>query len=139
MILGIGHDLCDIRRIERLLETLPQRFKSRIYTEKERAAAQGRQNEAAYLALRFAAKEAIYKAFSRYDQTGMSWHHAEILNDSKTGAPTVSLYGPCLEALCHAAPDGYDADIQLSLSDEYPYASAYVILSARPLLSSGRA
>ena len=130
MILGIGHDICDIRRIEAILERQDKRFKARIFTNAEILAAEASNREAAFLALRFAAKEAVYKAFGRYDQTGMSWQQAEIACHSEKGAPILSLSGQCLIVLNQLIPENYQADIHLSLSDEYPYASAYVILAA---------
>lgn len=136
MILGIGHDICDIRRVERILQRSGPRFKARIFTPAEITAAEASWREAAFLALRFAAKEAVYKAFGRYDQAGMSWHQAEILSDNRAGAPSLTLYGQCKKILDAATPAGFEPDIHLSLCDEYPYASAYVILSIKPLTSS---
>lgn len=136
MILGIGHDLCDIRRIESILEKQGERFKARIFTPSEVKAAESSQRQAAYLALRFAAKEAVYKAFGRYNQKGMSWQHAEIVSKSDFGAPILTLSGVCAQTLDALIPEGSEADIHLSLSDEYPYASAYVILAAKPMMAA---
>ena len=132
MIIGIGHDLCDIRRIEAILKSKGQRFKSRIFTNAEAKAAEASNREASYLALRFAAKEAVYKAFGSYNQDGLTWHDVEVVNKSEKGAPTLTLSGACLERLHEIMPQDYVPDIHLSLSDEYPYASAYVVLAAKP-------
>ena len=134
MILGIGHDICDIRRIEAILERQGERFKERIFTPAERVAAEASNRQAAFLALRFATKEAVYKAFGAYDQQGMGWHDAEIASKTDKGAPILTLSGKCKTELERLLPPNYGADIHLSLSDEYPYASAYVILAAKPVI-----
>ena len=132
MILGIGHDLCDIRRIESILKSKGERFKTRIYTPAEVKAAEALNREAAFLALRFAAKEAVYKAFGAFNQDGMTWHDVEVVQKSDKGAPILTLSGACQKMLGQIVPEGYVSDIHLSLCDEYPYASAYVILAAKP-------
>ena len=137
MILGIGHDVCDIRRIEKTLLRHGSRFEKRVFTPAERRQADKRgAGKAAYLAKRFAAKEAVFKAFSRTNQTGMYWHHAEVTSaparPAQPAAPRVHLTGVCAEKLAEWLPPGWEADIHISLSDEFPLASAFVVLAARP-------
>ena len=129
MIIGIGHDICDQRRIARLMDRFGQRFITRVYTRAEQAELAGRSNKAAYLAGRFAVKEAVYKALSSADQTGMHWHHAETLS-SASGAPELVLSGACLDGLDKLLSGGMAADIHVSISDEPPYSSAFVVVSA---------
>ena len=94
MIIGIGHDICDQRRITRLLERFGRRFLSRVLTSAEQSELATRANKAAYLAGRFAVKEAVYKALSSANQTGMHWQHAQTLS-SAAGAPVLTLSGAC--------------------------------------------
>lgn len=140
MILGIGHDLCDIRRIDKALQRHGQRFEERVFTKAERIAAAAKgTGKAAFYAKRFAAKEAVFKAFSRLDQTGMSWHHAEITSQPSSpgqpAAPQLVLHGPCAEKLAGWLPPGWEADIHISLSDEYPMAAAFILLGGRPVMA----
>ena len=90
MIIGVGHDICDQRRIAMLAARFGDRFTTRIYSPAEQAELALRQNRAAYLASRFAVKEAVYKALSATDQAGMRWQHAQTLSSS-AGAPVLSL------------------------------------------------
>lgn len=137
MILGIGHDICDIRRIEKTLSRHGSRFEKRVFTAAERREADKRgAGKTAYLAKRFAAKEAVFKAFAGWDQSGMRWHHAEVTNAPKgslqRSPPQLRLGGACAEKLAEWLPPGWEADIHISLSDEFPLASAFVVLAARP-------
>jgi len=129
VILGIGTDIVDERRIQRSIERFGDRFMDRIFTAAERSAAGRRGQPSLYLAKRFAAKEAIYKALTGAGIAGMGWQDAEITNNPR-GAPEVSLTGRCKTALETLTPEGYNAAINLSLSDEPPYAMAFVIISA---------
>ena len=129
MILGIGTDIVDERRIGKSVERFGDRFLDRIYTGAERDEAAHRKLDTLYLAKRFAAKEAIYKALSGSGITGLGWREAEIIND-RSGAPHIHLSGQCKTALETLTPDGYNARIDISLSDEPPYALAYVVISA---------
>ena len=133
MIIGIGTDICDTRRIEKVIDRFDTRFIGRVFTIAEQLAASSRKNPAYFYAKRFAAKEAVYKALSKSDVGGRSWHDAEILNNAD-GAPFVTLSGRCKTALEALTPDGYKAQIDLSLSDELPYALAFIVLSAIPNL-----
>ena len=128
MIIGVGHDICDQRRIARLAARFGDRFTKRIYSSAEQAELALRQNRTAYLAGRFAAKEAVYKALSATDQAGMCWRHAQTLSSS-AGAPVLSLSGACERGLKRLVPAGYRPNLHVSISDEPPYSSAFVVLS----------
>ena len=128
MIIGVGHDICDQRRIARLAARFGDRFTKRIYSAAELAELALRQNRSAYLAGRFAVKEAVYKALSATDQAGMRWRHAQTLSSS-AGAPILSLSGACERGLNRLVPAGYRPNLHVSISDEPPYSSAFVVLS----------
>jgi len=133
VILGIGNDLIDIRRIEASLERFGDRFEGRIFTASEREKAHSRSNAgsktiAATYAKRFAAKEACIKALNA--ARGLSWHDMEIIN-TPSGAPSIQLSGVALTHLNTLLPSGTYAAIHLSLTDEYPYALAQIIIEAR--------
>ena len=129
MILGIGTDIVDERRIGRSVDRFGDRFLTRIFTDAERAEARRRGQPSLYFAKRFAAKEAVYKALNGSGVTGLGWRDAEITNDSD-GAPRVLLSGRCKTALERLTPEGYNAAVSLSLSDEPPYAVAFLVISA---------
>lgn len=125
MILGIGTDLCDIRRIERALAKFGKRFLDRCFTSQEQAYAKG---DAAILAKRFAAKEAAAKALgSGIWRKGIHLREFEILN-APSGRPQLVVHGAALAYLAALIPQNMRPVWHVSLSDEYPYASAYVIL-----------
>ena len=130
MILGIGTDIVDERRIRRSIDRFGDRFLSRIFTDAERAEADLRGQRGLYYAKRFAAKEAVYKALSGAGIDGMGWRDAQILNRA-SGAPDLLLTGQCETALERLTPEGYNAAASLSLSDEPPYAVAFVVVSAQ--------
>ena len=132
MILGVGTDIVDSRRIARSIERFSDKFTSRIFTEAERVAATAAGQPQAYFAKRFAAKEAVYKALSGAGVSGLGWQQAETLS-LPSGAPVIALTGQCKTALEALTPDGYKAQISISLSDEPPYALAFVIINAVPL------
>lgn len=129
VILGIGHDICSITRIQNILETHADRFLSRICTEAEKAEASTRAHLSTYVAGRFAAKEAVYKALNAADQTKMSWRNAEILTGYK-GMPVLSLNGGCHDGLMSLVADGATPHLHLSLSHDGGLASAFVIVSS---------
>ena len=129
MILGVGTDIVDARRIGKSIDRFQDKFTGRIFTKAERAAAAATSQPKAYFAKRFAAKEAIYKALSGAGVSGLGWHHAETLS-MLNGAPVMTLSGQCKTALEALTPDGYKAQISISLSDEPPYALAFVIINA---------
>ena len=128
MIVGVGVDMVDSRRITKSIDRFGDRFINRIFTDSEQQAAENRADRTFYFAKRFAAKEAIYKALSGAGLTGLGWREADISNNGR-GAPDVTLTGLCKTALERLTPDGYKAVINLSLSDEPPYAMAFVVLS----------
>ena len=128
MIVGIGTDLCDVRRIEQARSRFPVSFEKKILTYHEREELSVRSEKNEYVAKRFAAKEAIYKAFNFSDQNSLGWQQAEILNQGEKGTPVVHLYGNCLSKFNQQLAVGQTGAIHLSLTDEYPYVMAYVIL-----------
>ena len=132
MILGVGTDIVDARRIGKSIDHFANKFIDRIFTTAERAAADATNQPKAYFAKRFAAKEAVYKALSGAGLSGLGWQQAETLS-LPNGAPVMSLTGQCKTALEALTPDGYKAQISISLSDENPYALAFVIINAVPL------
>ncbi|MFN3699935.1 MAG: holo-ACP synthase [Alphaproteobacteria bacterium] len=143
MILGIGTDIIDIRRIEALLEKSGDKFIARTFTQGEQALARSRANgglEAAAYAKRFAAKEACAKALGTAIREGIAFLDFEILNDAN-GKPELTLHGAAKNILAQKTPQGAAAAIHLSLSDEHPYALAYVVISYLPQthIASGQA
>ena len=132
MILGVGTDIVDARRIGKSIDQFADKFIDRIFTTAERAAADATSQPQAYFAKRFAAKEAVYKALSGAGMSGLGWQQAETLS-LPNGAPVMSLTGQCKTALEALTPDGYKAQISISLSDEPPYALAFIIINAVPL------
>ena len=131
MILGIGTDIVDARRIQAAMDRHPDKFVKRIFSDAELNAAEQFSNPASYFAKRFAVKEAVYKALSVSGVTGCGWREAETLS-ALNGAPVVNLTGRCKTALETMTPDGYKAELSLSLSDEPPYALAFIVISAVP-------
>jgi holo-[acyl-carrier protein] synthase len=131
MIIGIGSDLCDIRRIERSIERFGDRFTHRIFTEGERARSDRRAARAPSYARRFAAKEACAKALGTGLSHGVFWRDMEIVNLS-TGQPTLRLTGGALDRLRSLTPPGHEAVLHVSLTDDPPLAQAFVIIEARP-------
>jgi holo-[acyl-carrier protein] synthase len=128
MILGIGNDLIDIRRIEKLLKAQGTRFENRVFTQGEQKMAKSRKrNQAATYAKRFAAKEACVKALR--ETQGIGWQDIEVVNE-KTGAPTLKLHGAAEKRLRKLTPKGMKTRLLLALTDEYPYAFAQVMIVA---------
>jgi len=134
MILGLGSDICDIRRVEAVLARHGERFTLRVFSAVERARAERRPGqEAASYAKRFAAKEACAKALGTGFRDGVFLSDLRVTN-LPSGQPTLSLHGAALERLRGMTPAGYVASVFLSLTDEYPYAYAQVIISAELLV-----
>ena len=131
MIIGLGNDLCDIRRIEKSLERFGERFVQRVFTETEQKRSEGRATRAASYAKRFAAKEACAKALGTGLRAGVFWRDMGVINQ-KSGKPTLALTGGALARLQKITPAGMTAQIDLSITDEYPLAQAVVIISAVP-------
>jgi holo-[acyl-carrier protein] synthase len=132
MILGIGSDLCDIRRIERSIERFGDRFTHRIFTEGERARSDRRAARAPSYARRFAAKEACAKALGTGLSHGVFWRDMEVIN-LRGGKPTLRLTGGALERLRSLTPAGHEAVLHVSLTDDPPLAQAFVIIEARAI------
>jgi holo-[acyl-carrier protein] synthase len=132
MIIGIGSDLCDIRRIEEAINRHGDRFLNRIYTDVERARADGKLGRMASYAKRFAAKEACSKALGTGLNQGIYWRDMGVVNLS-SGRPTLRLTGGALARLQNLTPVGFEAQIDLSITDEFPLAQAFVVISARPI------
>jgi holo-[acyl-carrier protein] synthase len=129
MIIGIGVDLCDIRRIERSLQRFGERFTHRVFTSGERARADRLRARAPSYARRFAAKEACSKALGTGFSQGVFWRDMEVVNDL-SGKPTLRLTGGALRRLEALIPVGYKAAIHVSLTDEPPIAQAFVMIEA---------
>ena len=132
MIIGLGVDLCDIRRIEKVLAEHGDRFSRRCFTDIERAKADGRAARAATYAKRFAAKEACSKALGTGLGRGVSWRDMGVVNDS-LGRPALQLTGGAAARLAALVPPGYQAHVHLTMTDEYPLAQAQVIIEALPV------
>ena len=132
MIIGLGSDLCDARRIEKVLERHGERFLARIFTPAERAKAERRVNRAETYAKRFAAKEACSKALGTGLRRGVFWRDMGVVN-LPGGRPTITLTGGALARLKAITPAGCEARIEVSLTDEGPTAQAIVIISAVPV------
>ena len=131
MIIGIGNDLIDIRRIEKTLDKHGERFTARVFTDVERAKSDRRAQRAASYAKRFAAKEACAKALGTGLSQGVFWRDMGVVN-LPGGKPTVKLTGGAAKRLEEITPPGHIADIHLTITDEFPLAQAIVIIYARP-------
>ena len=129
MILGIGNDIVDIRRITATIERFGDRFLERIFTETERRKSDRRAERAASYAKRFAAKEACSKALGTGLRQGVFWRDMGVVN-LPSGRPTLVLTGGAAERLAALTPPGWEARIDLTITDEYPMAQAIVIISA---------
>jgi holo-[acyl-carrier protein] synthase len=129
MILGIGSDLVDVGRIEKVIERHGERFLARIFTLAERARAERRANPAATYAKRFAAKEACAKALGTGLRNGVFWRDMGVVN-LPSGRPTLKLSGGALARLKAITPQGYEARVDLTVTDEGPMAQAFVVISA---------
>src|ERR1700734_2943797 len=132
MILGLGNDLIDIRRIEKTIAKHGERFLSRVFTAIERAKSDRRAERAASYAKRFAAKEACAKALGTGLRHGVFWRDMGVVN-LRSGQPTMALTGGALARLEALLPPGTQARIHLSLTDEVPYAQAFVVIEAVPV------
>jgi holo-[acyl-carrier protein] synthase len=129
MILGIGNDIIDIRRIEATLERYGERFLERVFTDIERRKSESRAGRAASYAKRFAAKEACAKALGTGFRAGIYWRDMGVVN-LPSGRPTLALTGGAAERLKALTPLGFEARIDLTLTDDFPLAEAIVIISA---------
>ncbi len=131
MMIGLGSDLIDIRRIEKALERHGERFLDRIFTPTERARSESRANRVQSYAKRFAAKEACSKALGTGFRDGVYWRDMGVVN-LPTGRPTMELTGGALERLRAITPAGMAARIDITLTDEPPMASAVVMITSVP-------
>jgi holo-[acyl-carrier protein] synthase len=132
MIIGIGSDLCDVRRIEKTLARFGQRFVDRVFTEVEQRKSDRRAERAASYAKRFAAKEACAKALGTGFSRGVFMKDLGVVN-LPSGAPTLALTNGALKRLQDLTPSGHEAVIHVTLTDEYPTAMAFVMIEARPM------
>ncbi len=132
MIIGIGSDLIDIRRVEKTIERFGARFTERCFTEIERAKSERRKNKAASYAKRFAAKEACSKALGTGLAQGVFWRDMGVVN-LPSGKPTMQLTGSAAERLVSMLPANHRAAIHLTITDDFPLAQAFVIIEALPV------
>jgi holo-[acyl-carrier protein] synthase len=136
MILGIGNDITDIRRIEKVIAKHGDRFLNRIFTDVERKRAERKAKSIETYAKRFAAKEACSKALGTGMRRGVWWRDMGVVN-LPSGRPTMKLTGGAAERLAKMTPPGMEARIDLTITDEYPLAQAFVIISAVPAGTPG--
>jgi holo-[acyl-carrier protein] synthase len=129
MIIGLGNDVIDIRRVERTIERYGERFLGRVFTETERLKSDNRAGRAASYAKRFAAKEACAKALGTGFRQGVFWRDMGVVN-LPSGRPTLQLTGGAARALERLTPEGHEVRIDLSITDDFPTAQAIVIISA---------
>lgn len=129
MILGLGNDIIDIRRIEETIARFGERFLTRVFTETERKRSDARSARAASYAKRFAAKEACSKALGTGLRHGVYWRDMSVIN-LPSGRPTLRLHGGAAAQLKRITPEGYEPRIDLTLTDDFPLAQAIVIISA---------
>lgn len=131
MIIGLGNDVIDIRRIAKAIDRFGDRFLRRVFTDIERAKSDRRAQRAASYAKRFAAKEACAKALGTGLRNGVYWRDMGVVN-LVSGRPTLLLTGGASRRLAELTPDGCEARIDLTLTDDFPHAQAIVIISALP-------
>ena len=135
MIIGLGSDLCNIERIQASLDRFGERFELRVFTEIERAKAQRRRlTRAATYAKRFAAKEAFSKAVGTGFRAGVYMKDIGVVN-ARSGAPTLALTGGAAARLDTMLPPGHEAIVHLTLTDDHPWAQAFVVIEARPVMT----
>lgn len=132
MIVGIGNDIIDIRRIEKVLDRHGERFISRVFTQTEQKKSETRKNRAASYAKRFAAKEACAKALGTGIADGVGWRDLGVINQP-SGRPTMKLTGRARLLVEHLLPANHDAVIHLTITDDYPWAQALVIIEGLPV------
>ena len=139
MILGIGTDLCNIERIEGTLARFGDRFRARVFTDRELAKAGRRakaEGEAPTLAKRWAAKEACSKALGTGLRMGIAWRDMAVSN-LRSGQPVMEVTGWAAERLAEMTPAGHEAVIHVTLTDDHPWAQAFVVIEARPIAGCG--
>ncbi|MEM1200880.1 MAG: holo-ACP synthase [Pseudomonadota bacterium] len=131
MILGLGSDLIDIRRIEKTLDRFGERFINRVFTEIEQKKSDRRAARAASYAKRFAAKEACSKALGTGFRKGVFWRDMGVVNEP-SGRPTMHLTGGAGEHLAKMVPPGHNPKVHITITDDFPWAQAFVIIEAVP-------
>ncbi|MEO0785442.1 MAG: holo-ACP synthase [Pseudomonadota bacterium] len=132
MIIGLGQDMCNIERIEKTLERFGDRFIQRVFTPLEIEKAERRRRRAETYAKRFAAKEACAKALGTgVPRLGVHWKHMGVVN-LPTGKPTMDLQGGAASRLSELLQPGFESEIHLTITDDYPWAQAMVIIEAKP-------
>ena len=131
MILGIGTDLANIERIQGTFDRVGDRFRQRVFTEEEQRKAEGRKDVAGTYAKRWAAKEACSKALGTGLRMGISWRDMAVSN-LRTGQPVMAVTGWAKERLEKMTPPGHEAIIHVTLTDDHPWAQAFVLIEARP-------
>jgi holo-[acyl-carrier protein] synthase len=132
MILGIGTDLANIERIEGTLDRFGDRFRNRVFTETEQRKAERRKDVAGTYAKRWAAKEACSKALGTGLRMGIAWKDMSVSN-LNSGQPTMEVTGWAAERLKELTPKGYEAVVHVSLTDDHPWAQAFVVIEARAI------
>jgi holo-[acyl-carrier protein] synthase len=132
VILGIGTDLANIERIQGTLDRFGDRFRKRVFTETELAKAARRKDEAGTLAKRWAAKEACSKALGTGLAMGISWRDMAVSN-LRSGQPVMALTGWAADRLAAMTPPGHEALVHVTLTDDHPWAQAFVVIEARPI------
>jgi holo-[acyl-carrier protein] synthase len=132
MILGIGTDLANIERIQGTLDRFGQRFKDRVFSDVEQAKAERRKDVAGTYAKRWAAKEACSKALGTGLAMGISWKDMAVSN-LRTGQPTMQLTGWAAERMAAMTPEGHEAVVHVTLTDDHPWAQAFVVIEALPI------
>jgi holo-[acyl-carrier protein] synthase len=133
MIIGIGSDLCNIERIQNSLDRFGERFTNRVFTDTERRKAEGRPlTRAGTYAKRFAAKEAFSKAVGTGFRRGVFMKDIGVVNKA-SGEPTLQLSGGARRRLDDMTPEGHAAEVHLTMTDDHPFAQAFVIITARPI------
>lgn len=138
MIIGLGSDLCNIERIQNSIDRFGERFENRVFTDIERAKARKRPfTIAGTYAKRFAAKEAFSKAVGTGFARGVFMKDIGVVN-APSGAPTLALEGGAAKRLAELTPDGHEVTVHLTLTDDHPWAQAFVILEANPVPSTDR-
>jgi|MGYP000200228505 holo-[acyl-carrier protein] synthase len=135
MILGIGTDLANIERIQGTLDRFGDRFRNRVFTQTEQAKAEQRKDIAGTYAKRWAAKEACSKALGTGLRMGISWRDMAVSN-LETGQPVMAVTGWAAERLAAMTPAGHEAIIHVTLTDDHPWAQAFVVIEARPLAAT---
>ena len=136
MILGIGTDLANIGRIQGTLDRFGDRFKNRVFTDEEKRKSESRKDVAGTYAKRWAAKEACSKALGTGLAMGIAWKDMSVSN-LRTGQPVMHVTGWAKDRLAAMTPDGHEAIVHVTLTDDHPWAQAFVVIEARPVSARG--